>query len=148
MVMHHYEPNCLQKDWCAVLKVKVTVKDHTIKICLFNIPSELLILLHLNLVWWHIIIIIVKRLDCCVVVKVKATGKVKISVNVHLDDTSTAAEPSDSKLCMVMHHHGPECHASRLVCCLQVQGHSEGSFNQIWLFLSCQLNCWSSCNQS
>ena len=22
-----------------------------------------------------------------------------------------------------MHHHGPECHASRLVCCLQVQGH-------------------------
>ena len=34
-----------------------------------------------------------------------------------------------------MHHHGLECHARRLVCCLQVQGHSEGSYNHIWLFL-------------
>ena len=29
------------------------------------------------------------------------------------------------------------------VCCLQVQGHSEGSYNQLWLFLQYPLNCWS-----
>ena len=32
MVMHHYEPDCLQNDWFAVFKVKVTVKDNIIKI--------------------------------------------------------------------------------------------------------------------
>ena len=30
---------------------------------------------------------------------------------------------------MVMHHHEPECLLKRLVCCLQGQGHSEGSCN-------------------
>ena len=45
-----------QKNWFAVFKVKVTVTDNIIKRCLFNILSELLILLQLNLVWWHIII--------------------------------------------------------------------------------------------
>ena len=39
----------LKKDWFAVFKVKVTVKDNIIKIWLFNILSELLILLQLNL---------------------------------------------------------------------------------------------------
>ena len=73
----------------------------------------------------------VKRLDCSVVVKVKVTEKVQNSVNVHLDNISSAAEPSVTKLGMVMQHHGPKCHARKLVCCLQVQGHSEGSFDQI-----------------
>ena len=45
-----------QKDWFAVFKVKVTVKTNMIKIWLFNILSDLLILLQVNLVWWHIII--------------------------------------------------------------------------------------------
>ena len=74
---------------------------------------------------------LVKRLDCSVGVKVKVTERFKIPVNVHLDDTSSTAEPSLTKLSMVMHHHGPECHARSLVCCLQVQGHSEGSYNQV-----------------
>ena len=39
-----------QKDWFAVVKVKVTVKAHVIKILLFNMSSELLILSELNLV--------------------------------------------------------------------------------------------------
>ena len=37
-----------------------------------------------------------------------------IPVNVHLDDTSTAAEPSVTTLGMVVQHHGPNCHARRL----------------------------------
>ena len=50
--------NVFQKDWFAVFKVKVTVKDHIIKVWLSNsnISSELLILLQLNLIWWHIIV--------------------------------------------------------------------------------------------
>ena len=44
-----------QKDWLAVFKVKVTVKDDIIKIWLFNILSELLIILQPNLVWLNII---------------------------------------------------------------------------------------------
>ena len=72
-----------------------------------------------------------KRLDCFVVVKVKVTEKLQILVNVHLNDISSAAEPSVTKLGMVMQHHGPQCRARRLVRCLQVQGHSENSFDQI-----------------
>ena len=54
-----------------------------------------------------------KRLDCCVVVKVKVAEKVekKNLMNVHLDDFSSTAEPSVTKLAMVIHQHGPKCHA-------------------------------------
>ena len=68
----------LSSDLFAIFKVKVTVKDHIIKIWLSNISSELLVLLQLNLVWWHIIISLValwKKLDCLVVVKVRLTRK-------------------------------------------------------------------------
>ena len=66
---------CKKKNWFAFFNVKVTVEDHIIKIWL-----ELLVLLQLNLVWWHIIISwIVKRLDCSVVVKIKVTEKVQNS---------------------------------------------------------------------
>ena len=70
-------------------------------------------------------------MDRSVEVKVKVTERFRMPVNVHLDDISSAAEPSVTKLGMVMQHHGPTCHSRRLVCCLQVQGHSEGSFDQI-----------------
>ena len=52
----------------------------------------------------------------------------RIQVNVHLDDKSSAAEPSVIKLGMVMQHYEPDCLSKRLVCCLQGQGHSEGSY--------------------
>ena len=69
-----------QKDWFAVFKVKVTVKDLKIKTWLSNLFPELLILFQLSLVWWHIIISwIVKRLDCSVMIKVKVKGKVQNS---------------------------------------------------------------------
>ena len=29
-----------------------------------------------------------------------------------------------------MQHHEPECHAEKMVLCLQCQGHSEGLYNQ------------------
>ena len=36
----------------------------------------------------------------------------------------------DTKLGMVMQHYEPECHAEKLVCCLQCQGHSKGLHSQ------------------
>ena len=79
--MHHKSQTVFPKDWFAVFVVKVTVKDHIIKISLCNISSELLILLQLELVLMahnYKLDCIVKRLDCSVVVKVKNTGKVQI----------------------------------------------------------------------
>ena len=61
-----------QKDLFAVFRVKVTVKDHVIKISLSKISSALLILLQLNLVVMahhHKLDCLVKRLDCPVVVQ-------------------------------------------------------------------------------
>ena len=116
-----------QKDWFAVFKVKVTVKDNIIKIWLFNISSELLIILQLNLIWWYIIIRwIVLWKDWTALLW--SSLRFNISVNVLLDNISSVSEPSVTKLCMVVQHHGPKCHARKLVCCLQVQGHCEGVF--------------------
>ena len=66
MVMHYHGP----KDWFAVFKfkVKVSVKDHIIKVLLSNISSALLLLFQPNLVLWHIIIswsVLCKKMDCC-----------------------------------------------------------------------------------
>ena len=72
-----------------------------------------------------------RRLDCSAVVKSRSQKRLIIPVDVRLDDVSLAAELSVTKLCMVMQLHGPKCHAKILVCRLQVQGHSEGSFSQI-----------------
>ena len=144
-----------QKAWFALFKIKVTVKDSRIKIWLANISSELLVLLQLNLVWWHIIlswIVVWKDWIAQLWWRPRSQERFRIPVNVYLDDISSAAEPSVSKLGLVMHYRGPECHARRLVCCLEVQGHSEGSYNQIWLFLPylLLLNCcffFFFCNQ-
>ena len=48
-------------------------------------------------------------------------------VNFHLDHIFSTAEPFVTKLDMVMHLHGSQCHVKRLVCYLHGQGHSEGS---------------------
>ena len=140
-----------QKDWISVSIVKVTVKDNIIKIWLFsNILSDLLILLQLNLVWWYIIIrwiVLWKGWITLLWSSSRSQERFRVPVNVYLDDISSTSEPSVTKLGMVMQHHGPKCHARRLVCCLQVLGHGEGSFDQIWLLLPYLLNCWSFCNK-
>ena len=135
-----------QKDQFAIFKVVVTVKVNIIKLWLFDILSELLILLQLNLVWWYIIkswIVWWKDWIALLWSRSRSQKRFRIPVNDQLGDISTAAEPSVTKFAMVMQHHGPKCHARRLVCCLHVQGHSEIEFNQIWLFLPYLLNCWS-----
>ena len=111
-----------QKDWFAVFKVKVTVRNNIIKICFVNILSELLILLQLNLVWWHIIIrwIVLWKDWIALVVKVKVTEEVQHSSECSSGQYLLSCWPSVTKLSMVMHYHEPKWHARRLVCSLQV----------------------------
>ena len=116
-----------QKDLLAIFKLKGTVKDNIIKIWPFNILSELLILLQLNLVWWYIIIrwiVLWKDWIALLWSRSRSQKRFWILVNVHLDNISSAAEPSVTKFWMVVQHHGPKCHSRRSVCCLQGQGHS------------------------
>ena len=124
-----------KKNWLAVYKVKVTVKDKIIKTWLFDMLFELLILLQLILVWWYFIIRwIILWKDWIVLLWSRSSSQKRFRVpeNVHLDNISTAAEPSVTKLSIVMQYHGPKYYARRLVSRLQVQGHIDGSFgNQI-----------------
>ena len=53
-----------------------------------------------------------------------------MSVNVCPDDIFWTTEHFVTKLGMFMQHHEPECHAEKLVHCLQCQGYSEGLYNQ------------------
>ena len=52
------------------------------------------------------------------------------NVNVHLDDIFLTMEHFVTKPSIVMHHLELECHAKRLVCYFQGQGHSKGSYDQ------------------
>ena len=102
-----------QKDLFTIFKVKVTVKDNVIKIWLFTISSELLILLQLNLVWWYIIIsqsVLWKNWITAFRVKVTAKGQ---DVNVCPDDIFEITKHFVFKLGIVMHHCESECHAKR-----------------------------------
>ena len=80
---------------------------------------------------YHKLDCLVKRSGCSIVVKGKVTGKVQNSGECSPGLYFLNCKPFVTKLGMVMHHHGPECHAKRLVCYLQGQGPSEGSYNQI-----------------
>ena len=69
------------------------------------------------------------KLDClverliCFGQESKTQERLKIPVNVHLDYISSIDDPSVTQLawlCIIM----GQCHARRLVCCLQGHGHS------------------------
>ena len=52
-----------------------------------------------------------------------------MSVNVCPDDIFGITEHFVIKPGMVIQHHKPECHAEKLIQCVQCQGHSEGLYN-------------------
>ena len=145
----HYKPDCLPKRLVCCLQGQGHSEESCNQNVTSGISSELLILLQLNLVWWHISVSwIVMWKDWITLLwsRSRSQRKFRKPVSVHLDYISSTAELSFTRLGTMMHHHGPECHASRLVCCLQVQGHSEGAYNQIRHYLPYLLNCWSFCN--
>ena len=87
MVMLIVSQIVFQKDWIAVFKIKFTVKDNTFKIWLFNMLSELLTFLQLNLVWWYIIIrwiVLWKDWIALLWSRSRSQKRFRIPVNVHL----------------------------------------------------------------
>ena len=105
-----------EKDWFAVFKIMVIVMDNVIKICPLIYYLNCWPFLQLNLVWWHIIIRwIVWWKDWSTLV-VKVTEKVKNSSECSSGLYFLSCWPPVTKLDMVMQHHGPKCHARRLVC--------------------------------
>ena len=63
-----------------------------------------------------------------------------MSMNVCLDDVFWSADHFVTKLGMIMQQHEPECHAEKLVHCLQCQDHSEGIYDPVLLLvLGCQI---------
>ena len=131
-----------KKVWFAVFNDEVRAKDHIIRI----IYSELLILLQQNLLLLFCFLFLFFLFFCCCFFWLinlnwivfwkdwiallwsssRSQERFRFPVNVYLDDISSTAEPSVTKHAMVI-----ECLAKRLVCWLQVQSHSYGSFNQI-----------------
>ena len=81
---------------------------------------------------------------CIAVFKVDVKGKEQ---NVR-DCLFWTAKHFVTKLGMMIHHDGVDCHVENFVCCLQGHGHSKSSYDQIWLFLLHLLNCWSFRNQT
>lgn len=60
------------------------------------------------------------------------------------DDVAWVARPFCNQLGMVVvYPPRPVFHSKKLACCCERQGHSDGSFNQIWLFLVYFRNWWS-----
>ena len=113
-----------QTDLFAVFKVKVTVKDSIIKVCLLHVLSELLILLQLNLVLWYIIIrwiVLWKDWIALFLSRSWSQKRFRIPVNVHLDNISSAAEPSVTKLCMMIQHVWPKCSTRGLVAVFKLR---------------------------
>ena len=51
-------------------------------------------------------------------------------MNICADYIFGTADHFHTKFDIVMQSHEPECHAEKLVRCLQCQGHSEGLYNQ------------------
>ena len=147
MVMHHYGPDHFQKRLVCCLQVQghcegshdqnMTFSD--VFWSAYPFASKIGLMAH-----HYKLSSLSKDWIALLWSRSRSQERLRISVIVQLDDISSTAEPSVTKLGLV--HHGPECHARRLVCCLQVQGHSEGSNNQVWLFLPYLLNCLSFCN--
>ena len=111
----------LSSRWRSQLRI--------IKMCLLNIWTTDPFAMKLGLMaHHHKADCLVKRLGCSVVVRVQGTGKVQNSSECTSGWYLLSCRPV-TRLGMVIQHHGPKCHARRLVCCLQVQGHSEGLVN-------------------
>ena len=121
-------------------KSKHSKGSHDQNMTVSTISAELLILLLPDLVWWYMIISqnALWR-NGIVVFKVIVTANFKKLMNVCPDDIFWSIKQFTTKLGIVMHHYEPDCLLKRLVCCLQGQGHSEGSYNQnmtIYVFWS------------
>ena len=83
--------------------------------------------------------------------RLRSQRRFRMSVNVCLNDVFWTTECFVTTLGMLVQHNEPECHAEKIVHCLQCQGYSEGLYNQnmtLSTISSIVLNCWSVYNQT
>ena len=126
----------MQKSWFTIFNVKVAARAYIINIWLF--------LLYVLNCWsvcnqtWFDSTPSEAGVSCrkkkngitTLKVKVKVTAKVQnvsecLSETYLLNHRTSCYQPG-----MIMQHHKPECHAEKLVHCVQCQGHSEDLYNQ------------------
>ena len=162
----------MQKNWFTIFNVKVTVKAYIIKIWLFLLH----LLNHWSVckqtwfdstaTWTYVSC---GKVDHCVqrqgysesskyyrmfvqmqmILLVSWYFEPSQPQRVDADDIFWTTEHFVTKLGMVMQDHEPVCHGEKLVHSLHCHSHSKGFYLiKIWLFLLCQLNCRSVCNQS
>ena len=137
------------KDWFSFFKVKVTAKAHG-NMTVSTILSELLILFLPNfllIVHYHKPECLTKKLDSVYWIKafkIKVTldrvywikaFKIKVTLdiqNVNVIQWCVCSKPSNILLpnLVLWWCHELECHAERLVCYFQGQGHSKGWYGQ------------------
>ena len=115
--------------WCTIARV-ITNKANSLQ-HFYTTPYK-----YMGGVYWNHFVCLSVRLSFCPCIRVC------------LDDISWTTEPFLTKLGMMVYYHMAVCRAEIFVHYLQCQGHSEGLYNQIWLFLLYLLNCWSVCNQT
>ena len=125
------------KNWFAVFKIKVTMKNHLIKIWLSDISPELLLLFQLKLIWWHTDFF-VKRLDCSVVATVKV-GTVQ--------NSSQCSSWRCHLNCWTFCNQTWYCDASSWARLSRKKIGLQVTHNQMWPFLPYLVNCWSFCSQ-
>ena len=122
----------MQKDWFAILKVKVTARAHMFKIWQF-LPYLLNCLIFCYQIWFDSTLPQARvsygeiGLLCS---RSRSQWKFKMLMNVCPDDVFWTAKHFGTKLGIVMHHQEPEYCAKRLVGYFQGQGHSKGTYDQ------------------
>ena len=126
-MMHYYELEC----HAEILVCFLCGQGHSNGSCDQNmtvsaICFELLILLQPNSVLWNSyykpVCLVIKRIT---LLEVKATAKLLNVMNRWIVCYHTWYGD---------HHHEPESHAKRLLCCLLGQGHSKGLWSQNIIF--------------
>ena len=129
-MVHHHELECRVKKWDSIFKVKVTVWAYIIKIWQF--------LLYLLLVLNHWVFCNQTQFECQIIISKEVSSenvgllcsrsmsqpRLKVSVNVSLDDVLYITEPFVTKPSMVRHHYKPEHRMWKMGFYLQRQGHS------------------------
>ena len=140
----------MQKNQFTVFNVKVTVRAYITKLWLF-----LLYFLNCWSVYnqtWFDSTAIKARVSCgknwTLHSRSRSDRRVNMSVNVCPDDIFCTTEHFATKLGMFMQYHEPECHAEKLVHCLQCQGHSKCLYNQNMTISLVSSNVCLVCNQT
>ena len=117
MVMRHYEPECHAEKLVHPVQWQSHSKGlYNQNMTISVVSSKLLVGFQPNLGLLHL--------------RSRSQWRFEMLINVFPHDIFWTTGHFVSKSGMVMQHHKPECHAEKLVHCVQYQGHSEGLYNQ------------------